>query len=188
MAKGLSLIFWGLLLMVVDVRLGSLDVLPDAAGYAMMAVGAGRLAGAEPRFAAMRLVAWVMVLPGLVDAVVPLNGAPLPAIVEILGQAVLVWNLLTAIAVFTAEGGRPDLARRARQCRAAEVALAAAGLLLTLASVGGAGVAGPGIVLVPVNLVVLAVVLHLVHRVRGELAPEAAVPRGWGPAAYPPRG
>ncbi len=43
MAKSLSLIFWGLLLVFVDLRLDAFDVLPDVVGYVLAAIGAGRL-------------------------------------------------------------------------------------------------------------------------------------------------
>ncbi len=185
MAKSLSLIFWGLLLVFVDVRLGGFDVLLDAAGYVMTGIGAWRLSGAAPGFRAAAVVAAVLTVPGLVDSVRPLEGGGLLGILEIVGQGALSWTLLTGIAVFTGAGGRPGLARRARRLRAAEVALAAAGLLLQLAVRGGADVAGPTAVLAILNIALLAMVLLLVHRVRGELKPEVPVSRSWGPSASP---
>lgn len=193
MATSLRLVFWGLVLVFADLRLAGLDALPDAAGYAMAAVGAGRLAATAPGFRAARLAAWAMVLPGMVDAVVPLQGALLPGIIEALGQAALEWALLSGIATWTAEGGRPDLAGRARHLRAASLALLAVALPLGFAARGGGGLgvsdaAGLGVVLAVLTFVLLAMVLHLVHRVRMELTPEAARAHVPGPAAYPPRG
>lgn len=190
MAKSFGLIFWGLLVVFVDLRLDSFDVLVDAAGYVMVAVGAGRLSGAAPGFRAAAIVAWLLTVPGLIDSVQPLKGSGLPGLLrtlEIVGQGALSWLLLTGIAVFTGEGGRPYLARRARRLRAAEVVLAAAGLLLHLAPLGARDKAAAAIVLAIPTLVLLAMVLLLVRRVRGELKPEVAAPRAWGPATYPRR-
>jgi hypothetical protein len=190
LAKSFGLIFWGLLLAFVDVRLGGFDVLLDAAGYAMIAVGAGRLAGAAPGFRSAATVAWLLIVPGLVDSVQPLGGGGLPGLLralEIVGQGALSWTLLTGIAVFTGAGGRPGLARRARRLRAAEVVLAAAGLLLHLAPLRAGDKAAAAIVLAIPTLVLLGMVLLLVRRVRSELKPEAAVPRSWQPSASPRR-
>jgi hypothetical protein len=187
LAKSFGLIFWGLLLAFVDVRLDSFDVMLDAVGYAMTAVGAWRLSGAAPGFRAAAIVAAVLIVPGLVDSVQPLKGSGILGILEIVGQGALSWLLLTGIAVFTGQGGRPRLARRARRLRAAEVVLAAAGLLLHLAPLRAGDKAAAAIVLAIPTLVLLGMVLLLVRRVRSELKPEAAVPRAWEPAAYPRR-
>ncbi len=127
-----------------------------------------------------------MTVPGLVDSVQPLAASGLLGVVEVLGQGALLWTLLTGIIVFTEEGGRPDLARSARRLRAADVALAVVGLMLQLTSRSGAGIPGPVVFLAILNLVLLAMVLLLVRRVRGD-SPEAAVPQSWGPSAYPRR-
>jgi hypothetical protein len=185
-AKSLSLIFWGLILVFVDVRLGGFDVLPDAAGYVVTAIGAWRLSGAAPVFRAAAVVAAVLTVPGLADAVQPLGGGVL-GILEIVGQGALSWTLLTGIAVWTDGGGRPDLARTARRLRAAEVVLAVAGLLLRLEPLGPGDRAAAAVFLAIPTLVLLAMVLLLVRRVRGALNPEVPVPRAWQPSVSPRR-
>ncbi len=190
MAKSFGLIFWGLLLVFFDLRLGGFDVLLDVAGYVMTAVGAGRLSGAAPGFGAAATVAWLLTAPGLIDSAQPLGGGGLLGILgilEIVGQCALSWLLLTGIAAFTGEGGRPDLARRARRLRAAGVVLGAASLLLQLAPLGARDRAVAAIVLAIPALALLAMVLLLVRRVRSELKPEVAVPRSWQPSASPRR-
>lgn len=184
MATSLRLIFWGFVLVLVDVRLGTVDVLPDFVGYGMVAIGAGQLAAEAAAFRTARLVAWAMVVPGLLDAVVPLQAAPLPGIIEALGQAALLWYLLTGVADWTAAEGRPDLAAGARRRRAASVVLLAVVLGMGLLARGG-GSRDVAVVVVFVNLVLMGMVLQLIHRVRAELDPGADVSR---PAAYRPGG
>ncbi|MET0398408.1 MAG: hypothetical protein ABW277_16540 [Longimicrobiaceae bacterium] len=185
MATSLRLIFWGFVLVLVDVRLGTVDVLPDFAGYGMVAIGAGQLAAEAAAFRTARLVAWAMVAPGLLDAVVPLQAAPLAGIIEALGQAALLWYLLTGIADWTAAEGRPDLAAGARRRRAASVVLLAVVLGLRLLDSGGGASRDVAVVVVFLDLVLMGMVLQLIHRVRAELDPGAGVSR---PAAYRPGG
>lgn len=184
MATSLRLIFWGLLLVLLDVRLDTLDVLADAAGYVLVAVGAGRLAGVAAGFRTAWLVAWAMAVPGLADAVVPLQAHPVWGTLTILGDAWLLWALLTGIAAWTAAEGRPDLAARARRCRAASLVLLALALPLRfLAGGGGGDASGIAVILLALTLLLMAFVLHLVHRVRAELEPGTGVPLAPHPVA-----
>ena len=51
-ASGARLLFWGILLVVVDISINHFDVLPDLLGALMIAVGMGRIAAShsEPAF------------------------------------------------------------------------------------------------------------------------------------------
>lgn len=180
MATGLRLIFWGLVLVLVDVRLDTFDVLADAAGYVLVAVGAGRLAGVAAGFRTARLATWAMAVPGLADTVVPLQAHPVWGTLAILGDAWLLWALLTGISAWTAAEGRPDFAGRARRCRAASLALLAAALPLGFLARGGGGLGrsdtgGLAVILLVLTLVLMAFVLRLIHRVRAELEPETSL-------------
>ncbi len=70
--KGFIDIFWGLLFVVVDIRLGPIDlILPDFIGYALISRGLILLAPEHPAFRQARVFALIMCfvsLPSLVDA------------------------------------------------------------------------------------------------------------------------
>lgn len=68
MGKGFTKIFWGLLFVVLDIRIGHLDLLlPDFLGYLAVAWGLGDLARVHPDFRRARPIALVLMIASLVE-------------------------------------------------------------------------------------------------------------------------
>lgn len=62
MKVGFNRIFWGLLFVVLDIRINSIDLfLPDFVGYILIASGLGLLATHDKWFRRARIVAIVMI-------------------------------------------------------------------------------------------------------------------------------
>ena len=80
MNVGFNLIFWGLLFVVLDIRISSVDlVLPDFVGYILIAIGLSRLAPHHQWFRTARILAIVLVfvsLTTLVEIAVDAKQAP----------------------------------------------------------------------------------------------------------------
>lgn len=80
MNVGFNLIFWGLLFVVLDIRISSVDlVLPDFVGYILIASGLSRLASHHQWFRTARILAIVLVfvsLTTLVEIAVDAKQAP----------------------------------------------------------------------------------------------------------------
>lgn len=100
----LSLAIVGVLVVVLDVNVGSFDVLFDPVGYAVVALAAHRLVAVHPAFVRARAVAWVGATTTLLGAFLRHADAggvvtenPLVILVETLVQARLVVLFCTAL-------------------------------------------------------------------------------------------
>jgi hypothetical protein len=69
MKAGFNRIFWGLLLVVIDVRINSIDLLPDFVGYILIVIGLGLLAPHHKWFRWARVIAIIMICLSLTDFV-----------------------------------------------------------------------------------------------------------------------
>ncbi|OIJ14728.1 hypothetical protein BKP35_05805 [Anaerobacillus arseniciselenatis] len=67
MSKGYRLIFWGLLFILIDIRIEIFDILPDFLGYTMIASGLGYLSASETLFEKARPFAFLLVFISLPD-------------------------------------------------------------------------------------------------------------------------
>ena len=80
MNAGFNLIFWGLLFVVLDIRISSVDLfLPDFVGYILIAVGLSRLASHDQWFRTARIFAIILIfvsLTTLVEIAVDAKQAP----------------------------------------------------------------------------------------------------------------
>ncbi|GAA1719024.1 hypothetical protein GCM10009809_13580 [Isoptericola hypogeus] len=177
--KPLLLFFWGLLVVVGDLRIDGFDLTPDVVGWVMLAVALRRLGSRDGAFkiAAAAAVAGAFVsLVVLVPGFVPLDAAQLIEAVDAAVTLVLVFATCTGIMHVVA--AEPVTARRVRNVRTAHVVLAAADVLMTLALAAGIVLPAALLVLGVATLVVLVWLLVVVWRIRDHpgLQREAVVP------------
>lgn len=129
--------FVGMVCLLIDDRTDGVEfLLPDAAGYALMAVGFHLLAGVDRRFRIGRAVAAVMVLVALVTLVDTSEYVgeygdlpyywnrlwPLP-IAEVLGDAAVVWLAIGGLREQAIRRGKFRIAEPALNARSVYVAI-----------------------------------------------------------------
>jgi hypothetical protein len=167
-------IFWGLLLVILDLRLSRIDVLPDFIGYILVALGCGGLVALSSQFSTARIVSWILVVSSLAWFVVTGLGWVF-TLVHIALDCVLMWFLLGGVMEFASAKTRPDFAERASKLRIAYVALMAVGALAGIVARASHNVAKVmAFVVIIGSVILLAFILHLIHRVKRELAVEQA--------------
>lgn len=159
-----SCLLWGFTLTIFDFRVGSADFLPDSPGYILIALGAGALNDLSGKFGVARGLGWLLVPLSIVGDVHPIS--VLETIRTLLDSAML-WYLLGGIMIFAASQGRPDIARRASNRRIACVLLTLIGLLI---EVTGELAVPLALATVLPDLILLAMILHLLYQVRAELS------------------
>jgi hypothetical protein len=79
MQAGFNRIFWGLLFVVIDLRINSIDFLPDFVGYILIVFGLGLLVPYHKWFRWVRVIAMIMIcfsLTNLVEVKVDAQQAP----------------------------------------------------------------------------------------------------------------
>jgi hypothetical protein len=153
----LALVVGGLLLVVVDVRVGVLDVVPDLLGWPLVAYGLLRLPRGSGWFTAgvvTSMVGTLLAVPSLAPVG---TGVPVP-LADVL-VTVVVFTTCSGIREVSGEEGTRLTADRLRWTALA-VSGATVGLwLLTRGLPGAAGGSGiPGVALVALALGVVAVV------------------------------
>lgn len=172
-----SQIFWGLLLVILDLKVNQLDLLPDFLGFILIAFGARRLAPFSPQFRTAHVLSWVLCGLSLIGIFLRGNAGSLYSMVVTGLDCWMMWCLLGGMMDYSTAQGRPDLAEMARRRRLAYVIILA-GLFLTAWVVRvDRGLASAWAVGFLVALVVLMVlILHLLHRIKNEVAAAAAPP------------
>ena len=170
-ATSLGRVFWGFLFVILDVSFNHSDLLPDFIGYILVAVGLGGLRGLSARFATARTYAWVLASASLL-ALLPWGDLGFVIGLISLGlDCAMMWSLLGGIMDYSAARDRPDLTERASNRRVAYVSLMCVVTFLAFIARGIGAPAGLLAAATVVCLVVLLVmILHLIHRVRVELA------------------
>ena len=136
--NGFMKIFWGLLFILLDIRIGGIDfILPDFVGYILIASGLGILSPIHPRFAKARTFALIMIFLSLADIVelkqvISQHGNvtfwvnalfPITTIGAIL-DLIMVWNICGGIIELSFGTGNPLLATVATTRRNLYIALA----------------------------------------------------------------
>ena len=124
--RGFRRIFWGLILVVLDLRLDeSIDLLPDFLGFVLVTMGLGLLAPLSGRFRTARVLAAMLIVLSLADFATPTReeGAEwfdgwraLEIFVDVVDVA-MVWLLCGGIASLARRRGLPDLRYRAQMRR-----------------------------------------------------------------------
>jgi hypothetical protein len=166
----LGFVFWGLLVIILDFDVNGFDLLPDILGYALVALGCARLVSLSPRFRVAASQCWVLALLWLLGFVVADDVDVLYSVAVTALNCTMMWFLLGGIADTAFAHSRPDLAERARNRRAAYVALMIAAQILPFVIAGRSAIGVPlVVVLVGSTLVLMVLILHLVQRVRVEL-------------------
>jgi hypothetical protein len=158
-----SCLLCGFALTILDLRAGSVDLLPDSLGYILIALGAGALKGFRGGFGVARGLAWILVPLSVVG---DLDSDLILETLRTLLDTAMLWYLLGGIMAFAASQGRPDIASRARNRRVACVLLTLIGLLIEVT--GGLGVP-LGLATLFLDFILLALILHLLYKVRAEL-------------------
>ena len=170
MRNHFSKIFWGLLVVVIDISINGFDVLADSVGYLIIAAGCRGLAGHSPGFSTAGTLAFVLAVLSLIGFAVPGEIAAGQGVATSVVNCVFFWQLLGGIAEFAIRRDRPDRAKRAENLRIAYVAIIA-GTTFFVYALSRWQDAAPLVVLLFVSFFVLmAMILHLIHRTKIELA------------------
>jgi hypothetical protein len=172
MKTSFSFIFWGLIFIVINISINRFDLLPDGVGYVLIAVGCRRLAKLSPCFTTAQILSWVLAVLWLVDFIdMPRDAAVIYGLATTVVRCIMMWMLLGGIMHFAMNCARIDLAQRASNRRMAYVVLAAFAASVGLVGKGLGELAGPLVLIaVVVGLVIMVMILHLIYRVRAELA------------------
>jgi hypothetical protein len=164
-------IFWGLLLIILDISINGIDILPDFVGYILLAVGCGGLSGISRRFSTASVLSWILAAASLVGYALDGNTATVWGLVCVAFDCAMMWCLLGGIQEFAAARERTDLAARAANRRVAYVALICLAALTGVVAEGSREAAVVMVVVFVVCIIpLLVLILHLVYRVRHELA------------------
>ncbi len=163
-------IFWGLLLVILDVEFNGFDVLPDFIGYILVAVGCGGLVDLSTRFSKAQTLSWILAALSLVDYFLPRELGSLYSFVHLAIDCSMIWFLLGGIMEFASTRARPDLSLRASHRRLAYVILMGVITLVRLVARGSRDAATLMVIFVVCTIALLILILHLIHRVKNELA------------------
>jgi hypothetical protein len=164
-------IFWGLLLAFVHIRINGVEILPNCIGYGLIAVGCGGLTAVSPCFSTARLLSWMLAVLSIVSWVLPAGDATALGILELIGNCSMMWFLLGGVMALATDRDRLDLFQRASNRRVAYAVLMS---LVTIAGWSGLG-SGDAAVVIALLLIfcvyaLLCMILHLIYRVKKELA------------------
>jgi hypothetical protein len=164
-------IFWGLLLVILDLKFNGFDVLPDFFGFILVAVGCGGLVDLSRRFFTAQTLSWILAVLSLVSFAIPTELASLYGFVYLAVDCGLIWFLLGGVMEFASARERPDLRLRASNRRLAYVVLMCVGTLVGVVGQGSRDAATLMLIMFVVCFIpLLVLILHLIHRVKHELA------------------
>ena len=166
MQSHLSMLFWGLILVVLDFQVNGLDLLVDGLGYLIIAVGCGGLSPLSDRFSLARTLSFVLTILWLIGCFIHGYDGLLFGAMTTIVNCVLVWQMLGGIAECAIANKRKDLAKNAENRRLAYVVTMAIGILLSLNGVNNSAV---GVFFLIAIVVVLILILYLIQRVKHEL-------------------
>jgi hypothetical protein len=169
MATRFSQLFWGLLLVVLHLKINGFDLLVDGVGYLIIAAGCHGLSGYSPRFATARVLCFALAILWLIGLVVSGDAAIGYSLIITALNCAMIWNLLGGIADMALSQQRLDLAQRASSRRLAYVVIMAVTTALGFARVGSRDAAPLAVVLLVGMFVVIAMILHLIHLAKVEL-------------------
>jgi len=164
-------IFWGLLLVILDIKINMLDLLPDFIGYILVALGCAGLAKFSSKFYGARTAAWLLVPLALVTPVIPSDINILFTAIYFTVDCSMVWFLLGGIIEISSIHRRPDLASRAANRRLAYIITMTVAMLTILCAQGSRDAATFMLVILVLFCVpLLILILNLIHRVKHEIA------------------
>jgi hypothetical protein len=167
MATYIGYVFWGLLLVILDVTLNQFDVLPDFIGYILVAIGAGRLVATSSRFGVARDLSWALMAISIVSLFVRGDLATIIYFIGLVANCTMMWFLLGGFAGIAAAHHRQDLAEKAAQRRVIYVVLMVVAAFVNLVGHEIRDFAALAVVVVVVAMLVLTVmILHLIHQLK----------------------
>lgn len=170
MAIHFSQLFWGWLLVILHLSINDFDLFADGVGCLIVAAGCRGLSPLSTKFPAARTLCFVLGVLWLLGFAVHGDLAIPYGLVTTVVNCAMIWQLLGGIGEFAMSRQRQDLADRASNRRAAYVAIMVGTSLLAFV-MQGARNAGPLAFIPAIGMLVLNVmILHLIHRVRVELA------------------
>lgn len=124
------LVFWGVLIVVVDVGVGGFDLVVDLVGWLFAAIGLSRLRRTDPWFdlaAAGAIVGAIVSVPQLWSGGAEIVPEQLRTAVESAAMTAVVFGVCSAVARNAVDA--PGLARRARVLRVVDVVTSVAVLV-----------------------------------------------------------
>jgi len=155
------------MLVILDFRINSFDLLPDFIGYILVAIGCGGLGAVSRRFHAASTMAWILLVLSVIGFVLP--GGSLYSLLRLVSNvadSVMMWQLLGGIMELADAKGRMDLMKDADTRRMTYVLIAVVATLISLLFSGGGFIS---FLVALAYLVVLVLILRLIHRVKTEL-------------------
>jgi hypothetical protein len=170
MRTNFAQIFWGLLLVILDFSINGFDLLIDGVGYLVVAAGCGGLSVLSPRFTSAQILCWILAVLWLISFAVHGEFAVIYGFATTVVNCTMIWQLLGGIRDFALDRKRPDLAQRAETRRIAYAAILI-GSRLAIFALRNSRDAGLLIAILVISMLVLIImILHLIHRVKTELA------------------
>ena len=170
MRANYSMLFWGLLLVILDFSINGFDLLPDGIGYLLVAAGCSGLATMSRQFTTAQTLSYVLAVLWLIGIFVGGQLGTLLALASTVLNCLCIWMLLGGIAEVATSRGRTDLAARARQLRMAYVVVMG---IMTFAAWLLSGAVGGGLIvigLVVALIIVMIMILILIHHAKHALA------------------
>jgi len=97
MAKNFGQIFWGLLLVILDLSINHIDLLPDFVGYILVALGCSGLATESRHFGRAAALSWILVVFSLIGYALRRDAAVALGCLDIVIDCAMMWFLLGGI-------------------------------------------------------------------------------------------
>jgi hypothetical protein len=170
MLKRFLQIFWGLFLVIVDLKINHIDILPDFVGYIFIALGCGGLTEVSRKFATAQTASWILAALAVLKYV-PMDRdiTAVLSFVRLVADCAMMWFLLGGVMELAAHNERLDLFNRAASCRSSYVFLICLTTIVEYAPWPGELKSSIGIAALVFMLVILFLILHLFHRITREM-------------------
>jgi hypothetical protein len=162
-----SRFFWGLLLVILDLRLNRLDVLPDFVGHIIISLAASRIASLSPAFQRVVLPAATLAVLDIVGHFTTGDLATILGYLDAIIDCFMIWLLLGAVATDCGAHGHDDLVASAHSRRRWYVGMIIAMHIFGLIASGSRDLATALAVIGVVGfLILLVLVLSLLRSAR----------------------
>ena len=169
MKSSFAFIFWGLLLAFLDFSINGFDVLPDALGFGLVAIGAAGLSRHSPHFRLASSLCWFLVVAWFVGLFVSGDVAWSFSVLVTTVNLAMHWTLLGGVIDVATDQSRLDLAQQAASRRLAYVIILGAGMLIGFVANGSQSLLLVLIFVVPA-IVVSVMVMYVIYRAGRELS------------------
>jgi len=170
LASHFSQLFWGLLLVILDLSINGFDLIADGVGYVIVALGCRGLSQLSNKFTTAQVLCVVLAVLWVLGFAVPgVLAVPFTMVVWI-AEGAMMWHLLGGIGEFAMSRQRQDLADKASTIRVAYIVFMAATSLLVIAMQVSPGMVFLVLPLLVITVILVVVILHFIHRVKVELA------------------